>query len=196
MSLCDDPEFVSIGNTWDETKKLKNRIPIVVTGNSLDNIFAPLIRDGRMDKFYWRPERHELIETVYQLFRDDHVTKKDVEVIIDMFPGQSLDFFGAVRSATYDVHVRAWIEKQMGGRTTDPRTDMTKLGPLLIRRGKNGEVLKEHAVPFEAPIIELEALLREGKRIVQEQEFVRQVQLAPEYMRMQKGNASMIGLRG
>ena len=50
MNLCDDPEFVSMGGSWNEDQRSRNRVPIIVTGNDLSTIFAPLLRDGRMDK--------------------------------------------------------------------------------------------------------------------------------------------------
>lgn len=52
MNLSDNPTRVSIGQDWREGDVI-NRIPIIVTGNDFSTIYAPLIRDGRMDKFYW-----------------------------------------------------------------------------------------------------------------------------------------------
>ena len=52
MNLCDHPTRVSIGQDWREADVV-NRVPIIVTGNDFSTLWAPLIRDGRMDKFYW-----------------------------------------------------------------------------------------------------------------------------------------------
>ena len=52
MNLCDDPTRVSVGQDWRSADTV-NRIPIIVTGNDFSTLWAPLIRDGRMDKFYW-----------------------------------------------------------------------------------------------------------------------------------------------
>lgn len=52
MNLSDNPTRVSIGQDWRESD-VTHRIPIIVTGNDLSTIYAPLIRDGRMDKFFW-----------------------------------------------------------------------------------------------------------------------------------------------
>lgn len=52
MNLSDNPTRVSIGQDWRESD-ITNRVPIIVTGNDLSTIYAPLIRDGRMEKFYW-----------------------------------------------------------------------------------------------------------------------------------------------
>ena len=30
------------------------RVPIVCTGNDFSTLYAPLIRDGRMEKYYWK----------------------------------------------------------------------------------------------------------------------------------------------
>ncbi len=52
MALCDTP-------TGDEDlQRLLGRplppVPIFVTANDLSRLYAPLVRDGRMDKFYWQ----------------------------------------------------------------------------------------------------------------------------------------------
>lgn len=52
MNLSDNPTRVSIGQDWRESD-ITNRIPIIVTGNDFSTLYAPLVRDGRMDKFYW-----------------------------------------------------------------------------------------------------------------------------------------------
>ena len=52
MNLADNPNRVSIGQDWREAD-ITNRIPIILTGNDFSTIYAPLIRDGRMEKFYW-----------------------------------------------------------------------------------------------------------------------------------------------
>lgn len=49
MSICDDPKRVSIGEVWRE-EALNIRVPIIATGNDFSTLFAPLVRDGRMDK--------------------------------------------------------------------------------------------------------------------------------------------------
>jgi hypothetical protein len=49
MAMCDDPVRVSIGEVWRE-EPMNMRVPIIVTGNDFSTLFAPLIRDGRMEK--------------------------------------------------------------------------------------------------------------------------------------------------
>lgn len=52
MNLSDNPTRVSVGQDWRESD-ITNRVPIIVTGNDFSTLYAPLVRDGRMDKFYW-----------------------------------------------------------------------------------------------------------------------------------------------
>lgn len=52
MNLCDNPTRVSVGQDWRQND-ITHRIPIIVTGNDFSTMYAPLIRDGRMEKFYW-----------------------------------------------------------------------------------------------------------------------------------------------
>lgn len=50
MNIADNPTRVSIGQGWREAD-VTHRIPIIVTGNDFARIYAPLIRDGRMDRW-------------------------------------------------------------------------------------------------------------------------------------------------
>merc|ERR1711907_525801 len=60
---------------------------------------------GRMEKFYWNPTRQDRIGVAYGIFKPDGVSKDDVEQIIDRYPNQSIDFFGAMRARVYDDKV-------------------------------------------------------------------------------------------
>merc|ERR1711918_108971 len=79
------------------------RVPIICTGNDFSTLYAPLIRDGRMEKYYWNPTRADRIGVAYGIFKPDGVSKDDVEKIIDRYPNQSIDFFGAMRARVYDA---------------------------------------------------------------------------------------------
>ena len=68
MNICDAPNQVSIGQTWREGDWVR-RIPIIVTGNDFSKVFAPLVREGRMARFYWQPEREELMAILHQMYK-------------------------------------------------------------------------------------------------------------------------------
>lgn len=62
MNLSDNPTRVSTGQKWRESD-VTHRVPIIVTGNDFSTLYAPLIRDGRMEKFYWYVPCHALAST-------------------------------------------------------------------------------------------------------------------------------------
>ena len=72
-------------------------MPVVCTGNDFSTLYAPLIRDGRMEKFYWAPTREDRVGVCTGIFQHDGVVRGDIETLVDTFPGQSIDFFGALR---------------------------------------------------------------------------------------------------
>jgi hypothetical protein len=72
------------------SKEDNPRVPIIVTGNDFSTLYAPLIRDGRMEKFYWAPTREDRIGVCLGIFRSDNVAQEDVVKIVDTFPGQSI----------------------------------------------------------------------------------------------------------
>ena len=82
-------------------------MPVVCTGNDFSTLYAPLIRDGRMEKFYWAPTREDRVGVCMGIFQHDGVTRGEVETIVDTFPGQSIDFFGALRVSQIH-HMEAW----------------------------------------------------------------------------------------
>ncbi|KAF6142363.1 hypothetical protein GIB67_023388 [Kingdonia uniflora] len=79
MNLCDNPTRVSIGQNWRESD-ITHRVPVIVTGNDLSTLYAPLIRDGRMDKFYWQPTHEDIINIVHRMYERDGIPRDAVWV--------------------------------------------------------------------------------------------------------------------
>ena len=59
MNIADNPTNVQLPGVYKE--ETIPRVPIVCTGNDFSTLYAPLIRDGRMEKFYWAPTREDRI---------------------------------------------------------------------------------------------------------------------------------------
>jgi hypothetical protein len=163
MNIADNPTNVQLPGVY-KTEEIP-RVPIVCTGNDFSTLYAPLIRDGRMEKYYWNPTREDRIGVCMGIFQYDNVDRAEIENLVDSFPGQSIDFFGALRARVYDDKVRDWIEK----------LGVENIGKRLINS-------REGAVEFEKPSMTLAILMRYGNLLVEEQENVKRVQLADEYM--------------
>ena len=162
MNIADSPTNVQLPGSYDSEPI--QRIPILVTGNDLSTLYAPLIRDGRMDKFYWEPNRDDRIGIVSGIFQVDAVAQGDIEQLVDTFPDQSIDFFGAVRSRLYDGQVRKLIQ-QVG------------LEQISLRVVNSAEAPPE----FQKPDFSLPHLLEVGHEMVGEQRRVQEMRLAEEY---------------
>jgi hypothetical protein len=63
-----------------------------------------------MEKYYWNPSREDRIGVCFGIFKDDSLDRSQIETLVDTFPSQSIDFFGALRSRIYDNAVREYIE--------------------------------------------------------------------------------------
>ncbi|XP_058748133.1 ribulose bisphosphate carboxylase/oxygenase activase 2, chloroplastic-like [Vicia villosa] len=163
MNIADNPTNVQLPGMYN--KEENPRVPIIVTGNDFSTLYAPLIRDGRMEKFYWAPTREDRIGVCKGIFRHDNVPEEDVVKIVDTFPGQSIDFFGALRARVYDDEVRKWISS----------VGIEAIGKKLVNS-------KEGPPTFDQPKMTLEKLLEYGNMLVQEQENVKRVQLADKYL--------------
>ena len=44
-------------------------LPALPAGNDFSRIFAPLVRDGRMEKYYWQPTEEDLVGILFQASR-------------------------------------------------------------------------------------------------------------------------------
>ena len=163
MNIADNPTNVQLPGVYKNEEI--PRVPVICTGNDFSTLYAPLIRDGRMEKFYWNPTREDRIGVCMGIFQYDNINREDVENMVDAFPGQSIDFFGALRARVYDDKVRDWIA-----------------GLGVENSGKRLINSKEGKVEFEKPAMNLATLMKYGNMLVDEQENVKRVQLADEYM--------------
>ncbi|KAF2306174.1 hypothetical protein GH714_014899 [Hevea brasiliensis] len=100
------------------------------------------------------------------IFRTDNVPKEDIVKLVDTFPGQSIDFFGAIRARVYDDEVRKWISS----------IGVENVGKRLVNS-------LEGPPTFDQPKMTLEKLLEYGNMLVSEQENVKRVQLADKYLK-------------
>ncbi|EXC14088.1 Ribulose bisphosphate carboxylase/oxygenase activase [Morus notabilis] len=168
MNLADNPTRVSVGQDWREAD-ITNRIPIIVTGNDFSTIYAPLIRDGRMEKFYWQPNREDIVNIVHRMYETDGISRDEVISIVNTFPNQALDFYGALRSRTYDRSISKWVD-DIGG--------VENLGSKLLKRRKSDKL-----PVFTPPKQTVEALLESGNSLVKEQQLIMETKLSKEYMK-------------
>lgn len=173
MNIADNPTNVQLPGVYK--KEDIPRVPIVCTGNDFSTLYAPLIRDGRMEKFYWAPTREDRVGVCTGIFQHDTVSPQEIESLVDTFPGQSIDFFGALRARVYDDRVRAFV-KDIG---------IESIGQRLVNS-------REGKVEFEKPDMNLDALMKYGKLLVDEQENVQRVQLAEAYL----SGAELAGIDG
>eukprot|EP00667_Euglena_gracilis_P011484 EG_transcript_11739 len=162
MNIADNPTNVQLPGVYK--KEEIPRVPIVSTGNDFSTLYAPLIRDGRMEKFYWNPTREDRIGICAGIFKDDPLSRDEVAVLVDTFPGQSIDFFGSLRSRIYDDVIWEYINK----------TGVKNLNMSLVNTRTPPK--------FDMPQMSLNMLLEYGRRLVEEQDNVKRVQLADEYL--------------
>ena len=181
MNICDHPDRVSVGTEAYRTddKPLK-RVPIIVTGNDLNTLYAPLLRDGRMDKFLWAPEVGELVDIVHATFAELGISKHEAEKLVHHFPEQtSLDFFGAIHARTVDDAVLSWVRETMSYDSSDSNTSNAgrSLNSALFadpRRRQRLQMLDK--------ALSLDHLIAIGRSIATEQQHVIDTKLVEEYM--------------
>ncbi|WP_017300426.1 ribulose bisphosphate carboxylase small subunit [Nodosilinea nodulosa] len=170
MNIADNPTNVQLPGSYDENEI--QRVPIIMTGNDLSTLYAPLIRDGRMEKFYWQPDRDDRIGIVGGIFEPDGLSPQDITLLVDTFPTQAIDFFGAVRAQIYNEQIRDFIYDV--GLENVSRSVVNTTTPPTFRR----------------PDFSISHLIEVGDRLVREQRRVDDMRLANEYNRVLSGGAS------
>lgn len=173
MNIADNPTNVQLPGVYKE--ETIPRVPVICTGNDFATLYAPLIRDGRMEKYYWNPTREDRIGICTGIFQEDKLSTADIESLVDEFPGQSIDFFGALRSRVYDDKVRSFVAD----------IGVEKLGRRLVNS-------KEGPVTFDKVDMNYEVLHQYGQALVAEQDNVKRIQLADSYL----ANADLAGSSG
>ncbi len=165
MNIADNPTNVQLPGSYDSTPL--PRIPIILTGNDLSTLYAPLIRDGRMEKFYWVPTRADKIGIVSGIFAPDNISEREISELVARFPEQAVDFFAAMRARIYDEQIRDFIY-QVG---------LDRIGIEVVNPASG--------VPptFSKPYFTISRLIEFGNILVQEQKSVSEGRLVEEYNR-------------
>jgi ribulose bisphosphate carboxylase small subunit len=162
MNIADNPTNVQLPGSYNQEPT--QRVPIILTGNDFSTLYAPLVRDGRMEKFYWEPDRTDRMGMISGMFAVDGIGPSEIETLIDAFPTQSVDFFGALRSRLYDEQVLQFIQS-------------VGLDQVSARVVNSTEPPPE----FRQPDFSLSHLIEVGHQLVQEQKRVQELNLSEEY---------------
>jgi ribulose bisphosphate carboxylase small subunit len=163
MNIADNPTNVQLPGSYDDQPI--QRVPIIVTGNDFSTLYEPLVRDGRMEMFYWYPDRGDRVGIVRGIFAPDGLGNAAIERLVDTFPQQAVDFYGALRARIYDEQIRDFI---------------SAVGLENVSR----RIVNSTTPPnFKKPQFTLEHLLTVGQQMVDEQRHLQEMRLADQYNR-------------
>ncbi len=162
MNIADNPTNVQLPGSYDDTPL--HRVPILVTGNDFSTLYAPLVRDGRMEKFYWEPDRDDRLGIVEGIFSGD-LSHHQAEQLVDSFPNQAIDFFSALRARLYDEQICHFIH-QVG---------IEKVSKRLVNSA-------DSPPEFAKPDFSLSRLVEFGNQMVEEQQRIHTTRLTEEYL--------------
>jgi len=168
MNIADNPTNVQLPGSYDPEPI--QRIPIILTGNDFATLYAPLIRDGRMEKFFWDPDHSDRLGIIGGIF-DGELSPNEVESLVDRFPQQSIDFFSALRSQLYDEQIRNLIQS----------VGIDRIAKQVVH--SDGKPTEFHRPDFSMP-----HLVAIGQRMVREQDRIRELRLVEEYHTSLQGN--------
>lgn len=121
-----------MGGQWrEDVEGLLPRVPIILTAQGVSCLYAPLLRDGRMDKFFWQPSREDMVGFLRATFSDETGTNSaggssrgggggglsaaECDALLDAFPEQAGDcgFFMQLKSRVMDEAARLHLENTL-----------------------------------------------------------------------------------
>lgn len=94
-------------NLCDKARNTPNyRIPIILLGNTFENVYDPLKRDGRMDFYHWKAPRELKEKIILNLFSDCLKRRdlKQLQDFINTYIDKSISFFSEIKN---DIEKRA-----------------------------------------------------------------------------------------
>ncbi|NJL98667.1 MAG: AAA family ATPase [Synechococcaceae cyanobacterium SM2_3_2] len=177
MNIADNPTNVQLPGSYDPEPL--RRVPIIVTGNDLSTLYAPLIRDGRMAKYFWDPTRDDRIGIVKGIFETDQLSNQDIERLVDTFPQQSIDFFGAIRARLYDEQILQMVQS----------IGIEKISDHLVKK-KGGQTA------FHPPHVHLQHLIDIGYQIQAQSQQVQNLRLSEDYLGLKSMAAPSVPSQG
>eukprot|EP00667_Euglena_gracilis_P006982 EG_transcript_7045 len=152
------------------------RVPIIVTANDLSRVYAPLLRDGRMEKWYWEPTAEEKAAMLHATMHRDGaacLSAAEAQALVAAFPDQPLDFFAAACARVVDDDVLAWVRAQGGPE---------RVQRVLMEQYDAGKGAAVWSGANSAPVT-FDALRRECAGLAEEQQRVLEERLAAAYFR-------------
>lgn len=127
---------------------LQKRVPIILTGNDLSSLYAPLKRNGRIAPFYWLPSQDDIIMMVRGEYPE--LTQEEVQILVktlgeqasDVLNGKKLpvSFYTSLKSKIYRERISTAISQQKS------------IGPMI----------REVEASYRKSVISLEDLMRIG----------------------------------
>ena len=76
-----------------------------------------------------------VIDKCSSCVKEDGLSEEDMGLLLDTFPDQPLDFYGALRSATYDNQIRRWIERDViDSEITNEDANLAELSRRLVNQ--------------------------------------------------------------
>ena len=98
MNIADNPNNVQLPGKYDQ--KENKRVPIIITANDLNTLYAPLTRDGRMTKYEWAPTFDDKFAICKMLFPEMDDFK--LRMFVEKYEYEPIDFFGKVKSDLFN----------------------------------------------------------------------------------------------
>lgn len=97
------------------------RIPIIITGNNFGTIYTPLKRSGRIARFYWKPDKKDLVKIIgakYTKLSQGEIIKlidtlNQYAVIKKLSGTLPISFFTSLESKLYKQSIYGLLKQQL-----------------------------------------------------------------------------------
>lgn len=100
-------------NLCDKARNTPNyRIPIILLGNTFENVYEPLKRDGRMDFYHWKTPRELKEKIIIKLFSDclNRQDSKQFQGFINTYIDKPISFFAEIKNDIEKNEIKKCID--------------------------------------------------------------------------------------
>ena len=98
INITDCPTNVQLPGKYNQ--KENKRVPIIITANDINTLYAPLTRDGRITKYEWDPSLDDKYEICKLLF--PQLDNFQIKMFVEKYYLEPIDFFGKVKSDLFN----------------------------------------------------------------------------------------------
>lgn len=120
------------------------RIPIIITGNNFSTIYMPLKRSGRIARFYWKPEKKDIIEILSANYVG--LSQKEISKLVGTLNTYAEEKLNGTLPVSFFTSLKSKLYKQNIVKLLDQQTSLRKIIALFNNQYQDSKISLENLI--------------------------------------------------